>query len=187
MAAPQRKRRFRLDSSLVFMLAILASMMIAALALHGWSGLGEGAWEGASTLVRIGPLVVLGITMAGMIQVLVPPSLVSRWMGEESGFLGILIGIGAGIITPGGPYVSFPIAASLFKSGAGVGPMAAYLTAKNLFPLERTLVYEIPFMGTKFFIAKFIASFALPLLAGLLIPPLLRLVNRYFIPAPKEG
>ena len=177
MAGQKRRRRFKLDSSMLFMLTILIGLAIAAFALHGWSGLGDGAVEGASTLVRIGPLVVLGITMAGMIQVLVPPSFVSKWMGEESGFAGVLIGFGAGIVTPGGPYVSFPIAASLFRSGASIAPMAAFLTAKNLFPLERSLVYEIPFMGTDFFLARVISSLLLPLFAAFTIPPLMRLIS----------
>jgi len=55
--------------------------------------------------------------------------------------------------------------------------MAAFLTAKNLFPLERSLVYEIPFMGTNFFLARVIASLLLPLFAAFAIPLLMRLIS----------
>ena len=78
------------------------------------------------------PLLVFAFIMAGMIKVLLPQELMSRWVGEESGFRGILIGTVAGGIMPGGPYVSLPLAAGLLRAGAGVGTMVAFLTAWSL-------------------------------------------------------
>ena len=66
--------------------------------------------------VQILPLLILAFIVAGMVQVLLPRELMSKWIGEESGFRGILIGTLGGALTPGGPFVSMPIAASVARS-----------------------------------------------------------------------
>ena len=73
--------------------------------------------------VQILPLLILAFIVAGMIQVLLPRELISKWIGAESGIRGIFIGTVAGALVPGGPYVSLPIAAGLLRSGAGVGEL----------------------------------------------------------------
>ena len=76
---------------------------------------------GGEMFLGVLPLLVFAFAIAGLVQVLIPQGLVLRWLGEKSGFKGILIGCIAGGLTPGGPYVSFPIVASLYKAGAGIG------------------------------------------------------------------
>jgi uncharacterized membrane protein YraQ (UPF0718 family) len=78
--------------------------------------------------VQILPLLIFAFIVAGMVQVLVPQQLLSKWVGAESGMRGILIGTVAGALAPGGPYVSLPVAAGLLQAGAGVGTMVAFLT-----------------------------------------------------------
>ncbi len=53
---------------------------------------------------------LLGFCLAGFFDVLVPRDLLVRWMGEQSGWQGIVIGWLIGLVMPGGPYVVFPIA-----------------------------------------------------------------------------
>ena len=77
----------------------------------------------------VAPEVALGFALAGLITVLIPPDLIGHAIGEESGVRGVLIATVAGILTPGGPFLQFPLVASLARGGAGVGPLAAYLTA----------------------------------------------------------
>jgi len=52
-----------------------------------------------------------------------------------------------GTVTPGVPMTHFPIIASLFEVGLGIGPLVAYLTAWSLFGLQRIIMWEIPFSG----------------------------------------
>ena len=77
---------------------------------------------------QILPLLIFAFIVAGMVQVLLPQEMLSKWVGNESGFKGILIGSIVGGLAPGGPYVSLPIVAGLLKSGASVGTMVAFLT-----------------------------------------------------------
>ncbi len=117
--------------------------------------------------VDILPLLIFAFIMAGMIQTLLPQELLSKWIGEESGIRGILIGTVAGGITPGGPYVSLPLAAGFLRAGAGIGTMVAFLTAWSLWAVAR-LPMEIGVMGWKFTFVRLACTFFFPPIAGLL-------------------
>lgn len=113
------------------------------------------------------PLLIFAFIMAGMIQTLLPHELLSRWIGEESGIRGILIGTIAGGITPGGPYVSLPLAAGFLRSGASLGTMVAFITAWSLWAVSR-LPMEIGIMGWKFTVIRLACTFFFPPIAGFL-------------------
>ena len=101
-----------------------------------------------------------------MVQVLLPRDLLSRWVGMESGMRGILIGTVAGGLTPGGPFVSLPIAAGLLRSGASVGTMIAFLTAWSLWAVAR-LPMEVGILGWKLTLVRVASTFFFPPIAGL--------------------
>src|SRR5574341_822188 len=109
------------------------------------------AWEGLSGGVRlfleILPNIAIGFLLGGMVQVLLPQDLVAHYAGEDSGLRGLLLATGIGAITPGGPFVQFPLVATLWKAGTGVGPITAYLVSWALFGFQRILVYEGPILG----------------------------------------
>ena len=62
--------------------------------------------------------------------------------------------------------IHFPIVASLFKVGVGVGALISYLTAWPLFGLQRIIMREIPFLGIEIVTARIAASFFFHVLAG---------------------
>lgn len=121
---------------------------------------------------------IVGLLMAGMIQAVIPTEAIGHWMGESAGLRGILVGTLAGTITPGGPFVNFPIIAALQHSGAGIGPLAAYLTAWGLIPIHRTVIWEIPFLGHRFVLSRLVASLIVPVLVGLATPPIMGALSR---------
>lgn len=47
------------------------------------------------------PLLIFAFIVAGMVQTLIPPQTGSKWVGEESGLRGILLGSIAGGLAPG--------------------------------------------------------------------------------------
>ena len=71
-----------------------------------------GLKSAGNLLIQIVPLLIFAFIMAGMIQVLVPAEMVSKWIGAESGFRGILIGSAVGGLMPGGPVTSLPVSSS---------------------------------------------------------------------------
>jgi len=117
--------------------------------------------------VEILPLLAFAFIIAGMIQVLLPQELLSKWVGVESGMRGILIGTVAGGLSPGGPYVSLPIVAGLLRSGASVGTMVAFLTGWSLWAIAR-LPMEVGIIGWEFTLIRIGSTFFFPPIAGLI-------------------
>ena len=150
---------------------IIMAVFAIILFIIGYSR-GEGQHvQGLKSALRmtidILPLLIFAFIMAGMVQVLLPHELLSKWVGEESGIRGILIGTLAGSMTPGGPYVSLPLAAGLLKSGASVGTMVAFVSAWSLWAISR-LPLEIGILGWKFWFARFACTFFFPPVADLI-------------------
>lgn len=123
----------------------------------------DAAWE---MLILVGSRLLAAFILAGFVQVLLPKELIIKWVGAKSGLRGILIATSVGVITPGGPMLSFPLVAALFKVGAGYGPLVAYLTSWEILNFYRAAIWDIPFMGIKFTGLRFFVSLLLPLIAG---------------------
>ncbi|OLB07416.1 MAG: hypothetical protein DMD98_19770 [Candidatus Rokuibacteriota bacterium] len=117
------------------------------------------------------PELLLGFLLAGLLDVLIPQPVLSRWLGSEHMAQGILVGWVAGLAIPGGPYLLFPVAANLLRSGAAPGPLIALLTAKTLVSPIRMLTYEAPLLGWPLTLARFIP--------GVLLPPVMGLIGQY--------
>jgi len=166
MSPPARTSAKRYKS----MLTILALAALATgyalykdpnLAWQGAKGAGLLFWE-------VLPNLVAGFLLAGMVQVLLPRDLVAAYAGEDSGWTGLSIATLAGAMTPGGPFVQFPLVASLWKAGTGVGPITAYITAWSLMGFQRVLVWEAPFMGWRYVTARLLGSAAIPFITGII-------------------
>lgn len=155
----------------MLMPTIIMAVLAAALLILGIvRGEGEhlkGMNSAGRMLLDILPLLIFAFIVAGMIQILIPQEMMSRWVGEESGIKGLLIGTVAGGIMPGGPYVSLPVAAGLLKAGASVGTMVAFLTAWSLWAISR-LPMEVGIMGWRFTLIRLACTFFFPPLAGLI-------------------
>jgi uncharacterized membrane protein YraQ (UPF0718 family) len=99
--------------------------------------------------------------------VLLTREVITAWLGAESGWRGILVGSLAGALMPGGPYVYYPIAAVLFQSGAGIGVLVAFVTAKNLWSVTR-LPLELALLGPELTAIRFAATLVFPPVLGAL-------------------
>ena len=149
---------------------IMGALAAIFLIIGYYKGQGQhitGIKSAMNMTVQILPLVVFAFIVAGMVQVLLPQELISKWIGAESGIRGILIGTVAGALAPGGPYVSLPVAAGLLRSGAGVGTMVAFLTGWSLWAVSR-LPMEVGILGWKFTLIRLASTFFFPPIAGLI-------------------
>ncbi len=150
-----------MDASFLILLGLtIAALGIAlvkdpALAVRGFQSSGR-------LLGSVWMELALGFVLAGLLDVLIPAPVLSRWMGEENLGRGILVGWGAGLVMPGGPYLVFPVVANLFRNGAAPGPLIALLTAKTLVSPVRMLTYEAPLLGWPLTLARLIPGIFLP-------------------------
>lgn len=124
----------------------------------------KSAW---GILIEVLPLLIFAFIIAGAVQHLLPQEVINRWIGAESGTRGILAGVVTGGFMPGGPVTSLPVAAAIYKSGAGIGTMVAFLTSWSLWAFAR-LPLEIGIMGWRFTAVRLACTFFMPFVAGLL-------------------
>lgn len=129
----------------------------------------ERAWAGnVNSLTSTVPRMFAALLMAGLIWVLLPRELLSRFIGKHSGLKALVIAAFAGVITPGGPAASFPLLAVLGGAGADRGIMIAYITSWATLGMQRILVWDLPFMGGEFTLTRILVSLPLPIIAGLI-------------------
>ena len=147
---------------------IMGVIAIALLFIGYQKGLHiQGLKTSGNMLMQIAPLLIFAFIVAGMIQLLIPQETISRWVGVESGFRGLLIGSALGGLMPGGPMISLPVAAGLLRMGASIGTMVAFLTGWSLLAVSR-LPMEIGLMGWKFALIRLACVFFFPPVAGLI-------------------
>jgi uncharacterized membrane protein YraQ (UPF0718 family) len=130
---------------------------------------GVGVRAAGQLLLDVMPRLVGALIVTGMLQVLIAPDWIQQWLGPGAGHRGILAGFVAGILTPGGPLVSFPIMAVLYRGGASLSALVCYMTSWSLFGFQRVIVWELPFMGPRFLLARVLPTLVFPLLAGYLV------------------
>lgn len=160
--------RAALDPSMLVLVGL--ALVLAVVAYFKDPGLPlVGAKNGFSMLAFILPRMIPALILAGLMQVLVPQAVVSRYFGREGGFRAILIATAAGVLTPGGPMVSVPFMVALAHSGAALPPLVAYMTSWSLFGMQRIIAWEAPLMGWHFVFVRVVPSLAFPVLAGWLV------------------
>ena len=155
-----------MDTTVIILAAAAAVLLILAfrqgprVALNGLLA----AW---STLRRNLLLLLLGFILAGLVQVLIPRDFITRWLGDEAGAKGILIGCVVGGLFPGSPYAAFPLVASLYQAGASLGAIVGFVSAWALWSVSR-LPLEIALIGARPALIRYAVTLIVPPLAGLL-------------------
>lgn len=141
-------------------------LLAAAVAIKDPALLSQGLQKSGQLVVVVLPELLLGFLIAGLIDVIVPQPTLVRWLGEQNLAYGILAGWGIGFVVPGGPYLLFPLAATLLRQGAAPGPLIAMLTAKILLSPIRMVSFEAPSLGWAMTLARFLPSLLLPPIIG---------------------
>ncbi len=128
----------------------------------------RGFQAGLGLLQKVWLPLVFGFLLAGFFEVLISRELLATWMGATSPARASSLGWLVGLLMPGGPYVVFPLAASLLKEGIGVGPLLTFITAKSLLSPIRMFTWEVPFLGWAFVTARTVPSLLLPPIVGII-------------------
>lgn len=147
--------------------------LAVVMAIVAWWVLGEDAFSravssNADSLMTTVPRIFAALLLAGLIWVLLPRETLSRMIGRNSGFKGLLLATVAGIITPGGPASAFPLLALMGSAGADRGIMIAYITSWATLAIQRTVIWDLPLMGPEFTLVRVLVSLPLPIIAGLI-------------------
>ena len=157
---------------------ILAAVAAILLAIAFWRGHDlplAGLLTAGRTLWRNLPMLLLSFAIAGLVQVLVPRELITRWLGAQAGVKGVLIGCAVGGLVPGAPYAVFPLVAALYRAGAGLGAVVGFVSAWSLWSVSR-LPVEMALIDPKPALVRYIITFVVPPIAGLLADATARLL-----------
>lgn len=160
-------RTWKPDRTTLFLTGVALALAVLAWLQGGAEKALEGLSSGGRTLISVTPLLLAAFLLAGLIQVLVSREVVERWLGTRSGWRGVLLACLAGALIPGGPYVYYPLAGALLHSGAGLGALVAFVTAKNLWSVTR-LPFEFALLGTQLTLIRYGLTLVVPLLLGML-------------------
>lgn len=159
--------RARPNRMTIFFMA-LAAASGAGLWLHDGAGQVLEAVRSAGTLLLgIGPVILAALFIGGYVQGLLPRGFVARWLGENSGAVGYVLAIVAGVVTPAGPFGAFPLVVALRRAGAPFDVCVVYLSAWATLGIHRIVIWELPFLGHDFVALRVLASLPLPVAAGL--------------------
>ena len=171
-----RDPRTTVTNSATFFLFGLAAVLGVMALRRGRDTLRLGLEISAERFAGIIPRIAVALLTAGFVAMLMPGEPIAAAIGPESGWRGILIASLAGGFVPAGPIISFPLVVVLYKAGAGIPQLVAFLTAWSVFAFHRVLIYEMTLMGWRFSAVRFVSSLVLPLLAGFFAAGLMRVI-----------
>lgn len=151
---------------------VIGTILLAVVAAWVWQRLETEprraeAFRGALRMVRMNlPRLVIALVSAGLFAELLPEEVVRRFLGDTAGFHGVLLGAGLGILTPGGAFVSFALAAGAMKAGAATPALVAYVTAWALLAITKVVAEELSFLEWRFTVTRMALTAPIPLVAG---------------------
>lgn len=113
-------------------------------------------------------LIIIGIMLA-----VVNPATILQLIGQQSGWLGIIIAsiIGSITLIPG--FVAFPLAAALLKSGAGLTQLAVFISTLMMVGIV-TMPVEIKYFGKKSAILRNALAFAFSYVVAIVVGVVLK-------------
>ena len=108
------------------------------------------------------------IVLIGILLSVFNSDTISKIIGKESGFIGVILAslIGSITLIPG--FVAFPTAAMLLKSGAGYIQIAAFISTLMMVGIV-TFPVEIKYFGKKLTILRNLTAFVFSFIVALII------------------
>ena len=122
----------------------------------------------AATLGGMMKLLPCAFILIGLFDIWVKRETIERYFGEDSGIMGCVWAILLAGTTVGGLYVAFPVAYSLYKKGASLRVIFAYISFSGSCRIPMT-VFEASFMGPTFTAVRLVLSVPLILLSSVLL------------------
>jgi uncharacterized membrane protein YraQ (UPF0718 family) len=108
------------------------------------------------------------LILVSVLLYFVPPSVISKYLGANSGVLGFTIAALVGSITLIPGFISYPIAAGLISQGASYAVVATFMTTLMMVGVV-TLPLEIRYFGKRAAITRNILNFVAAIIIGLAV------------------
>lgn len=104
--------------------------------------------KGWKSLENILPQFLSILIIIGIMLAMLTPAVISRFVGQQSGWWGMLVAsiVGSTAMIPA--FIAFPLTAALLKSGAGLMQIAIFISTLMMVSVV-TLPVEIKYFGEK--------------------------------------
>ena len=108
------------------------------------------------------------LILISVVLYFIPPSLITQYLGANSGVLGFSIAALVGSITLIPGFISYPIAAGLIEQGASYAVVATFMTTLMMVGVV-TLPLEITYFGKRVAITRNALNFVAAVIIGLVV------------------
>lgn len=133
---------------------------------------GQAFMVAAGALWKMAPGLLAIVGIVGLILGILPPETISRLVGHEAGFMATATAAILGSLTLIPAMISFPLAASLLRSGATITTIAVFVTTLVMVGFV-TAPLEIKTLGKKFTFLRnglsFIAALIIAAIMGMIL------------------
>lgn len=128
------------------------------------------AWKSFENIL---PQFLSILVLIGIILAILSPEMISRVLGQQSGWIGMMIAslIGSITLIPG--FVAFPLASALLKSGAGYMQIAVFISTLMMVGIV-TIPVEVEYFGRKAAILRNVMAFIFSFIVAITIGMVLR-------------
>ncbi|ADV47167.1 permease [Nitratifractor salsuginis] len=125
----EKRRKFRWRG-----LRLLGGVVLLYLLLWlaGSPGVGPALQKTGHILKMLLPILAVAVFLAALINTWLNPKALARHLGEESGWRGWLIALGAGVLSHGPMYAWYPLIEDLRRHGMRDGLVAAFFYARAI-------------------------------------------------------
>lgn len=123
------------------------------------------AWKAFENIL---PEFLVVILLVGFLLAILNPETISKIIGSESGWFGVILAAIIGSITLIPGFVAFPTAAILLDNGAGYMQIAAFVSTLMMVGVI-TIPVEIKYFGKKISVLRNVLAFFFSLVVALII------------------
>jgi uncharacterized membrane protein YraQ (UPF0718 family) len=125
-----------------------------------------------TALIKTLPAIIIIILFIGFLLGFLPQEIISKAVGDQAGFLGILITAAVGSILFIPAIIAFPLSASLLEGGASIMSIAAFITTLTMVGIV-TLPIELKELGSKITILRNLFSFLFAIVIAMIMGAIL--------------
>lgn len=128
------------------------------------------AWKSFENILPqfLSILIIIGVMLA-----ILNPDTISRLIGQQSGFIGIILASVIGSITLIPGFVAFPLASVLSENGAGFMQIAVFISTLMMVGIV-TMPVEIKYFGKKAAVLRNVLAFTFSYIVAIAIGVVLR-------------
>ena len=149
------KNKFKYLFFILYTLFIIVSLLID---FRPGTEMGKNFLTFTLSMLKVLPAAFIII---GLFEVWIKKETIEKHLGSKSGIKSYFWILLLASTTVGGMYVAFPVSAALYKKGARISILLAYLSASAVFRIPMS-IFEASFLGIKFTVLRF--AFSLPLI-----------------------